>query len=196
MSAKSPIKFVLKFFLRGLLYTIPIAIIVLVLLKLVTYLDGLVRVYFPHLKNIPGLGIIILFVFITIMGVVGSTFIATPIRTYFNRILNKAPLLKTFYSSITDMLNAFVGKKKSFSEPVLVKLTKETDVEKLGFVTERDLSSLGLSSDKIAVYLPHSYGFTGNIFIVPSVNVSPVKAKPADVMKFIVSAGVTKLEKE
>ena len=70
----------------------------------------------------------------------------------------------------------------------------ESGLEKLGFITQEDLSKLGIEG-KVAVYLPHSYNFSGNLFIVPSQNVIILKsASSADVMKFIVSGGVTEIE--
>jgi len=75
--------------------------------------------------------------------------------------------VKTLYSSITDLLSAFVGQKKRFNRPVLVKMSNETDLERIGFVTDEDLSLLDGSQDKVGVYFPHSYTYTGNLWIVP-----------------------------
>ena len=66
-------------------------------------------------------------------------------------------------------------------------------IEKFGFVTDEDLSSIGVSEEKIAVYLPHSYAWSGNLFIVPAKNVTRINASATDVMKYIISAGVTKV---
>jgi uncharacterized membrane protein len=112
---------------------------------------------------------------------------------YFDSLLVKAPLIKIIYSSVKDLVSAFVGQKKRFNEPVLVKVGS-TGMEKLGFVTNRDLRFLGISEKKVAVYLPHSYAWSGNLFIVPADHVSPVDASTTDVMKFIISAGVINLE--
>jgi uncharacterized membrane protein len=88
-------------------------------------------------------------------------------------------------------MSAFVGKDKKFTEPVLVKVNKDSELEKLGFITQHDLSRLGIEKGKVAVYLPHSYNFSGNLFIVPARNITPIDASPTEVMKFIVTAGVT-----
>ena len=40
------------------------------------------------------------------------------------------------------------------------------------------------------VYLPHSYGFTGNVFIIPRANVTPIDIKAAEMMKTVLSGGV------
>ncbi len=187
MEPKSISKRLLSYFFRGLLLIVPISLILYVVYTIFMFLDELIPV------NIPGLGLIILLAGITVLGYLGSTFITDPIKRRANKILDRVPLLKTMYSAITDLLSAFVGEKKSFSRPVLVKLNRESDIEKPGFVTNEDLSRLTSGAGKVAVYLPHSYNFSGNVFIVPVENVTPINANTAEVMKFIVSGGVTDL---
>lgn len=191
MQPKSIFKLFLKYFFRGLLYAAPVTITIYIIVELFKFFDGLI----PVGINIPGMGFLVLIVAITILGVVGSSIILEPLKSQFNQILDKAPLLKTIYSSVKDLLSAFVGSKKSFDKPVLVKINKDSNLEKLGFITAEDLKKIGVTDDRIGVYLPHSYNFSGNFFIVPASQVTPVKnVKSADFMKFIVSGGVTKLD--
>ena len=42
-----------------------------------------------------------------------------------------------------------------------------------------------------AVYFPHSHAFSGNLFIAPIEDVKQLDQNPADVMKHIVSGGVS-----
>ena len=74
------------------------------------------------------------------------------------------------------------------------KVNLNSDLEKLGFITEENLLLLD-EKDKVAVYFPHSYNFSGELFIVPRVNIKNVDINSSDVMKFIVSAGLTGWEK-
>ena len=74
-------------------------------------------------------------------------------------------------------------------------INPEAKLEKLGFLTEHDLAILG-EEDKVAVYFPHSYNFSGELFIVPSNQVRELDISPTDVMKFIVSGGVSQLDKK
>ncbi len=105
-------------------------------------------------------------------------------------------MVKVIYTSIKDFMSAFVGKEKRFTEPVLVKVSHDSNLEKMGFVTQRDLRNLGIAGEKVAVYLPHSYNFSGNLFIVPVENITPINAPPAEVMKFIVTAGLTNFDNQ
>ena len=194
MRTKAIYKVIAGYFLRGLLYTVPLAITVYIIYQIFVFLDNLLADLIPY--NIPGLGILILLVFITLMGFLGSTIIGQPVVNYLESLLNRIPLLKTLYTAITDLLGAFVGTKKRFNQPVLVKMNRESEIEKLGFITTEDLSRLGIEGGKIAVYMPHSYNFSGNLFIVPRTNVTPIHHNTADVMKFIISGGVTELNEE
>lgn len=190
MKKNSFVKVILGYFFRGLLLVVPITLIAYIVYQLFIFLDEIIPM------EIPGLGMLILLGGITLLGFLGSTFIAEPIYKRANKMLDRVPLVKTIYTAITDLLSAFVGQKKSFSRPVLVKLNRESEIEKPGFVTNDDLSVLNLKTGKIAVYLPHSYNFSGNIFIVPIENVTPVDINTAEFMKFIVSGGVAQVGKK
>ncbi|MFM9060378.1 MAG: hypothetical protein ACKOQP_01775 [Bacteroidota bacterium] len=48
----------------------------------------------------------------------------------------------------------------------------------------------GMNDAWVAVYFPHSYNFSGNVFVVRRSQTLPVDAASADFMKFIVSGGV------
>jgi uncharacterized membrane protein len=187
------------FFFQGLLYLAPLAITIYVIVVSFIWLDGLLRDLEifnegPFASfNFPGLGLIIILLFTTLVGFLGQKLITSPISSFFNHLLTKAPLIKVIYSSVKDLLSAFVGKERKFEQPVLVKLDQEGIKKRLGFITATDLSDLGIK-DEIAVYLPSSYGILGELVIVPSTCITPVKANSADVMKFIVSGGVTKVD--
>jgi uncharacterized membrane protein len=94
---------------------------------------------------------------------------------------------------VKDLLSAFVGKERKFDKPVLVSLDSEGVLKRLGFITSEDLTDLGIVN-KIAVYLPSSYGVLGELYIVPTDKIEIIDANSADVMKFIVSGGVTKVK--
>jgi uncharacterized membrane protein len=186
----------LNYFLQGLLYIAPITMTIWGVIAIFEFIDGLLIGYLDQIlkRHIPGLGIIVLLISITLIGLMGSTILFKPFIAYFDRLFAKAPLIKIIYTSVKDLVSAFVGQKKRFNEPVMVKIGKGYDLEKIGFITNRDLSFLGIEGQKVAVYLPHSYAWSGNLFIVPAENVRPIDASSTDVMKFIISAGVTNLD--
>lgn len=149
--------------------------------------DGII----PH--KVPGLGILVIVVGITVVGFLFQTFVTSPVVGFFNKLLKRAPLLQLVYSSIKDLFSAFVGKERKFELPVLVTLDKENGIKRLGFLTQKDLSFIGIPDGYVSVYFPSSYGILGELYVVPSDMVEAVNAHSAEVMKFIVSGGVSKV---
>jgi uncharacterized membrane protein len=137
------------------------------------------------------LGIFTVFFGIALIGYIFSRAFTQPIVSYFEKLLTRLPLIKIIYTSLKELTEAFVGDKKKFNKPVLVDLGP-TEIKRVGFITQKDLSKLGLES-MVAVYCPHSYNFSGNLFLVPRKNVSPLHINSTDVMKYIVSGGVTNI---
>ena len=186
-------KRLIGYFFQGLLYIAPLSITIFILYKSFIYLDGLFKPLLQsYLKiNIPGLSLVLVFLTVVLIGLLGQTILARPFKRLINHFINKSPLVKVIYSSIRDLLSAFVGKEKKFNQPVLVKVNTISELEKLGFITQENVSNLGVEGKKVAVYFPHSYNFSGELFIVPSEHVKKIEAPPSDVMKFIVSGGVS-----
>ena len=76
----------------------------------------------------------------------------------------------------------------------MVTTNKSSGIQQLGFITHTDLVELGIKNDKVAVYFPHSYAISGILLIVPTENIAPINASSAEMMKFIVSGGVTDID--
>ncbi|CAN5432157.1 DUF502 domain-containing protein [soil metagenome] len=190
---------IVNYFLQGLLFVVPIAVTLYVLIKSILWIDGLlpfqVPVKIPGLPQveIPGLGLLVIFLVIAFIGFLGSRYIRNPFFAYLEKLVEKAPLTKLIYSSVKDLINAFVGEKKSFNHPVMVLVQKDTQLHRIGFITKEDIRELGMSEGMVAVYLPFSYGFNGQLVIVPRENVKMINASGTDMMKFIISGGVTEI---
>ncbi|MDP3313933.1 DUF502 domain-containing protein [Lutibacter sp.] len=193
---KKIIRKLINYFLEGLLYIAPLGVTAYVIYSVFTFIDGLLQKQLVSLIGfeIPGLGILTLLLFLILVGFIGRTFIAQPLKVLFKKVIERVPLLNFVYSAFNDLFSAFVGKEKKFNKPVLVKVNSITDLEKLGFITAKNLEIID-ELDKVAVYFPHSYNFSGELFIVPKANVKPLNVNSSDLMKFIVSAGLTGLGK-
>lgn len=66
-----------KFFFQGLLYTIPISVTIYVIWKVVASIDAQVQPWLP--LDAHGLGIVLVFVLITLIGFIGNIFVTLPI---------------------------------------------------------------------------------------------------------------------
>ena len=182
-------KKLINYFLQGLLYIVPITVTIYIVVLAFKKIDGILPLDFP------GLGLIIIIAVITIIGFLGSAVIASPINSFFQNLLKKAPLLGTIYSSVKDLMSTFVGKKKGFNQPVLIRLYENSTIERIGFITNENLKTLGVKDGKILVYLPHSYAFSGQLFVVDRSYITTINSSSSEIMKLIVSGGVTEIEK-
>ncbi len=179
-------KRIATYFFRGLLFVVPLALTVYIIYMSLQWIDGLIPV------KIPGLGLLIIIVNITILGYLASFFITRPFFELFEKYVIRIPLVNIIYTSIKDLIGAFVGDHKKFNIPVTVALNSDMSVLKVGFITREDLETLDLK-EYISVYLPHSYNFSGNHFLVKRELVKTLNMNSADAMKFVVSGGVSGL---
>ena len=184
----------LNYFLRGLAFAVPIAVTVYVCVAIFEWVDGglgaLIQVWLH--RTIPGAGFVLTLVLITALGFLASNLLTRGILAWFERQLERLPLVRLLYSSTRDLLDAFVGEKRRFDKPVLVSLTPSGIPRAFGFVTQESLDRLGLV-DQVAVYVPMSYSMAGHLLVFPAAQVTPVESESADVMAFIISGGVTTL---
>lgn len=189
----------LNYFVKGLIVVMPIGAAAFLMFWGVAKIDealNLSGVFLTDSKGhpiyIPGLGILNVLIIILIVGILVTNVITDPIKHWLNRWINRLPIFKFLYSSIKDLTEAFVGEEKKFNEPVLVEVN-EFGLKKIGFLVQKDLAKLNLPGD-VAVYFPFSYSFAGQVVIIPADKVKPVDKGAADMMKFVISGGVSGLD--
>lgn len=180
----------LGYFLRGLLVLLPIAATAWLLYSLISLADSTIQENVLR-THIPGLGVLIIILTITLVGMFATGFITRPLFELFDTLMERAPGVKHIYSSVKDMTEAFVGDKRKFTEPVRVKHSE--GVYRLGFLTQRDMSHISLPGHS-TVYLPYSYAVSGEVWLVRNELIEPLDADAAGVMKFILSGGVSGLD--
>jgi uncharacterized membrane protein len=176
------------YFIKGLLIFVPIALTVFLLYWVFTSLDAVFRSLLP--VKVPGLGLLLTVVLITAIGFVASNFLGRRLFGLVEKVFRGLPLVKLLYSAVKDMIEAFAGEKKSFDKPVLAAVVPGAAAKVVGFVTRDDLENLGLSG-YVAVYLPQSYNFAGNVLLFPKDAVAPLNIESSQAMAFIVSGGVS-----
>jgi uncharacterized membrane protein len=173
-----------RYFFEGLLFLVPVVATIYVVYIIFVKIDSLFKF------TLPGLGFLVTILTIVVVGFVASNFLTSRIVRLVDNIFARLPLIKMIYTSIKDLINAFVGDKKGFNKPVLVTLSQEMNIQVVGFVTRESLEHLGLS-DRVAVYLPQSYNFAGNLIVVSREQVTPLNVESGDIMAFILSGGIT-----
>ncbi|NJM26281.1 MAG: DUF502 domain-containing protein [Bacteroidia bacterium] len=178
------IRRIIRYFFSGTLFIVPLVATAYFIFVSFQWLDNLLGLPYP------GVGFLIIFGAITLFGYLTTNFAFKTFVDIFDHGMNKIPFVKLLYSSIKDLIGAFVGEKKKFSKPVLVEMNRENQLYQIGFITQDDLSELGLN-DMVSVYLPHSYAVSGWHYIVPKERIRPLDVSGSAAMKYIVSGGVS-----
>jgi uncharacterized membrane protein len=176
-------KRIVRYFVRGCLVSVPLVLTGWVIFVTLRFVDQLL----PF--GIPGIGILVTLSLVTLVGLFTSNVIGKSVFQFTDRLLSGMPLVKLVYTSIKDLIRAFMGDHKSFDQPAAVAVTPG-GVRVLGFVTRDALHMLGLP-DHVAVYFPQSYNFAGQLTVVPRDQVELLDAPSSEVMTFIVSGGIS-----
>ena len=189
-------KTILNYFFRGMLIILPVVatgyLVYVTLVWMNNLFNNLLFSWFEY--EIPGLGIVTGFILITTFGYLMSRTFARPVVYLFEKLMSKTPFVNIVYNSLKDLTEAFVGERKKFTKPVYIEFSEPAGMKRFGFITEDSLKHFGLM-DEVAVYCPHSYNVSGNLYIVPRNKVTPIKTDATDFMRFVVSGGVTKIHK-
>ncbi len=208
MKWKVILRKLLQYFLQGLIILAPIAITIFAVVSLFNWIDGILPNFihnlFPNLlgtdefgspKRIPGLGFVVVIFIVLLVGYISSSFIVSRLVDLFDNVLQKTPGIKIIYSTLKDFFEAFAGNKRKFDKAVLVSI-ESTEVWRVGFITQEELHEFGLQ-EYVAVYVPQSYAFAGNLYFVKKERVRMLTdISSADAMKFAISGGVTEIEED
>lgn len=181
---------VLHYFLQGLIILAPTTITVVVIYWVFNMIDNILR---PYL-NIPGLGFVIIMIFVVLIGWVSSFFLMGRLISVFDRWLEKTPGIKFLYSSVRGFFEALAGNNKKFNKAVLVNVFAD-EVWIVGFLTDEDLRNFNLGAEYAAVYVPQAYNFAGQLYMVNRKRVRLIEQVPSgEAMKYAVTGGVVEVE--
>ena len=191
-AGRSRVKKIFGFFIQGIIILAPIAITAYALYWLFDKVDSILR---PYL-DIPGLGFVIIVVFIILVGWVSSNFLMGSFISFFDQWMERTPVIKFIYSSTKDFFEAFAGDKRRFSRAVLANVFS-TDVWIIGFLTDEEMQKFEMGADKVAVYVPQAYNFAGQLYILPKEKVRKIDTiTSGEAMKYAVTGGVVDLDAE
>jgi uncharacterized membrane protein len=187
-----------RYFIQGIIILAPIGITAYVLYWLFEKVDGILRpaVFAIFNVNIPGLGFVIILLFVILVGWLSSNFLMGGAIHFFDQWMERTPGVKFIYSSTKDFFEAFAGDKKRFNKAVLASVFAE-DVWIVGFLTDEEMHKFDMGSDKVAVYVPQAYNFAGQLYILPREKVRKIEhITSGEAMKYAVTGGVVDLDEE
>lgn len=189
-NTRNPLRTLLGYFFKGLLLIAPFYLTLSLVAGTLQKIDSLVK------SKIPGLGLLILLVLATLIGYLGSTILLKSLFNGIENFIKRLPIVNLLYSSARDIFEAFLRKeKKIFSSPVLVTISKADETYSIGFITNSDLTFINMPG-MVSVYIPSSYSFSGEVLIIPRNSVKAIDAPSAEITKFILSGGITEVNKQ
>jgi uncharacterized membrane protein len=192
------LKKLIRYFIQGIIILAPIGITAYVLYWLFERVDGILRpaIYAITNVNIPGIGFVIILLFVILVGWISSSFLMGSAINFFDQLMERTPGVKFIYSSTKDFFEAFAGDKKKFNKAVLASVFAE-DVWIIGFLTDEEMRKFDMGTDKVAVYVPQGYNFAGQLYILPRDKVRKIEhINAGEAMKYAVTGGVVDLDAE
>lgn len=184
-----------KTLLRGFVGLAPIVICVVLIGWIINELDSIFATPFIWIFGehayFPGLGVVVGLIVLYIIGLLLNNWMIQNLYNWFEKLLKKIPLLKTIYTSVTDLMSFFhQGQKNEAGNVVMIEYN---GVKMLGLVTRETFDDLpegiGNNGEHIAVFCPFSYQIGGMTIIVPKSSVTPVDMTIERGLRFSVTAG-------
>jgi uncharacterized membrane protein len=197
-----------KYLLAGLLVWLPLAITVWVLHSVLGLLDGVfgwmlsasqavlpagARAPLEMLREIPGLGVIVMIVGLLLTGAFAANMFGQWWLNQGSRLLNQIPIVKSIYSSVKQVSDTlFSSSGNAFREAVLVQYPRAGSWT-IAFVTGKPggEAALHLHGDYLSVYVPTTPNPTSGFFLmVPRADVIVLQMSVDEALKYVISMGV------
>ena len=197
-----------KNLIAGLLVTIPAGLTYMILSFVITRVD---RAMAPAIKGIfgpqgldlmeewyvPGMGFLLLGLFIIGVGLFGTNFIGKKIVALGEKFLHKIPVVRVIYTSIKKVVDTIsLAETASFQKMVLITYPREP-LKTLGIVCCNTPENINdLSGEKMLnVFVPTSPNpTTGFLFMVPEKDAIAMEMSVEEGLKMIISFGMTNPE--
>ena len=197
-----------KYLLTGLLVWLPLAITVWVLSWLLGALNGVFEVLLAatetvlpvsahanieRLRQIPGLGIVVLVIGLLLTGMFAANMFGQFWFRQWDRLMGQIPIVKSIYNSIKQVSDTlFSTSGNAFREAVLVQYPREGSWT-IAFVTGRPGGEVAthLPGEFVSVYVPTTPNPTSGFFLMmPRADVVDLAMSVDEALKYVISMGV------
>ncbi|MGH8550536.1 MAG: DUF502 domain-containing protein [Methylococcales bacterium] len=163
-----------RLFLKGLFTILPVVLTFYLIYWIVYSVESLLNRYvvalIPDFLHFPGMGILTAVALLIGVGFLMNHFVSDKLSGFFENLLTRIPLIKTFYRPLKDLIHLFAKKPDQSMQRVVLVTLPSLNIKLLGLVTRDrfdDLSDQRILLDYLAVYLPGSYFLGGVTLIVP-----------------------------
>ncbi|WP_340680447.1 DUF502 domain-containing protein [Paraglaciecola sp.] len=175
---------------KGLAAVLPLTLTLYFVYWFMAGTESLLQPYVPEKLYFPGLGILLACAIIMLAGLLMNLYFINGMVGFFNRQIEKIPLVKSIYGAIKDIMTVFSIKDKENSKGV-VSIEIQPDMHLIGFVTgEQTGKELFERDDKIGVYIPLSYQIGGYTLYVNRNQVTRLKISVEEAMRIALTGGV------
>lgn len=193
-----------NYFFTGLVICAPVAITAYLTWTLVEWVDGWVKPYLPDIYNpdvylpfsIPGFGLIVALIVITMIGFLTANLIGRSIVSYGEYLLSRMPVVRNIYSALKQIFETvFREDSENFQSVVLVEYPRK-GIWALAFVATDTLGEVQSKLDKpagqtVSVFLPTTPNPTsGFLLFVPAKDVQQLDMGVEEAAKLVISAGL------
>ncbi|PLX94584.1 MAG: hypothetical protein C0621_05245 [Desulfuromonas sp.] len=138
---------------------------------------------------VPGLGLLLAFVALYLLGLLTSTLIGQWIWKRIDRLFERLPALGRLYVSLKQILGYGEGEEAVFHEVVLV-ADPQRNAHELGLVTRRYMNEAG--EEQAVVFIPGAPTPTnGRMLLLPADQFTPTTMSVHDALKALVTLGKT-----
>ncbi|KCZ94664.1 DUF502 domain-containing protein [Hyphomonas johnsonii] len=188
-------------FFAGMVIAAPIAVTFLILQFLIGEIDKRVVPLIPAALNpetylkyaVPGFGLIVLVVFLTILGAITTNLIGRSVVGIGDRVLSRVPIVRSLYSAFKQLVEVFAkDNTDQFSEVVLIEYPKP-GTWCLGFVSSAARGEIGaaLGHEFLGIFVPTTPNPTsGFLMYVHAKEVIRLGMTVEEGAKMILSAGL------
>jgi uncharacterized membrane protein len=186
-----------QIFLKGLFTFLPIAVTIYIIYAGIVIMESMlgttIQRLFPSLY-VPGIGLLLTVVFIFLLGLLLNNILTASFFGNIERQLMKVPFIKAIYSPLKDVMNLFSPNgSKDLKSVVLVDIGSN-DIKALGLVTRDDFSDLKVNgqllNDRVAVFIPLSYGLGGYTLLVPRSKITEIDMPAEKAMSLAITGWV------
>ena len=186
-----------KIFISGLISFLPLAVTIYIVYAGVTIVENLLgnflRNVLPDNFYIPGFGFLTTMILIFLLGLLLNNLVTAGLLHKLQEMLTEVPLIKVVYSPLRDLMNLF-SKNGSNTMQKVVLVQFEGGKEVLGLVTREHFNdvdpNLRINPEKIAVYIPMSYGLGGYTILVHKNQVAPLDIPVEKAMSLALTAWI------
>ena len=185
-----------NYFISGLVIWIPLGLSVLLIKFFIDLTDSVVPIaYRPsHLigMDIPGFGILFIFVIVFITGLFTTNLIGKKLVIFWDKLLNKIPGFRSIYNTIKQVSDTVLTSSSNFEKVLLIEYPRP-GLWTIAFQTGnyRGEVEKHIGEPIVNIYVPTTPNPTSGFFIMlPKEAVKELDMSIDDALKLIISGGI------